>query len=379
MALLGFNAGAEEPPPADPPDDGPVELQLLGVNDFHGHLEPPEPGLGGAAWLGAHLNQAARSHPDRTIRVHAGDMIGASPLISSHFHDEPTIEATNMMGFDVGAVGNHEFDEGGAELMRVLRGSRYQWLAANTVDPETGATFLPPYKVIERGGVRVGFIGVTTDDTPTWLLPEFKRDYRFLDVSDAVNRWVPELRAAASRRSWCSPTRARSRRATSAAGEIADETAEMDDAVDVVVAGHTHSRLNFTVDGKLVVESFAYGTGYDRVQIGVDRVTGDVIASPPSCGHDPRRRGARPRAGGPGRGIRLGASRRSATAWWASWTRSSTRTSSASWWPTPSAPSRGPTWPSSTPATRASRAWTPARSATRRPSSCTPTSTPSCA
>ena len=100
------------------------------------------------------------------------------------------------MGFDVGAVGNHEFDEGGAELLRVLQGSRYQWLAANTVDPATGATFLPPYRVIERAGVRVGFIGVTTDDTPTWLLPEFKREYRFLDISDTVNRWVPELRAS---------------------------------------------------------------------------------------------------------------------------------------------------------------------------------------
>jgi len=277
VALLGFNAGAEEPPPADPPDDGPVELQLLGVNDFHGHLEPPEPGLGGAAWLGAHLNQAARSHPDRTIRVHAGDMIGASPLISSQFHDEPTIEATNMMDFDVGAVGNHEFDEGGDELMRVLRGSRYQWLAANTVDPETGATFLPPYKVIERGGVRVGFIGVTTDDTPTWLLPEFKRDYRFLDLSDTVNRWVPELRARGVEAIVVLAHAGAFQKGQSAAGEIADETSQMDDAVDVVVAGHTHSQLNFTVDGKLVVESFAYGTGYDRVRISVDRVTGDVI------------------------------------------------------------------------------------------------------
>jgi 5'-nucleotidase len=277
VALLGFNAGAEEPPPADPPDDGPVELQLLGVNDFHGHLEPPELGLGGAAWLGAHLNQAARSHPDRTIRVHAGDMIGASPLISSHFQDEPTIEATNMMDFDVGAVGNHEFDEGGDELMRVLRGSRYQWLAANTVDPETGATFLPPYKVIERGGVRVGFIGVTTDDTPTWLLPEFKRDYRFLDISDTVNRWVPELRARGVEAIVVLAHSGAFQKGQSAAGEIADETAQMDDAVDVVVAGHTHSQLNFTVDGKLVVESFAYGTGYDRVKISVDRVTGDVI------------------------------------------------------------------------------------------------------
>ena len=147
VALLGLNAGADEPPPAS--DDGPVELQLLGVNDFHGNLEPPEPGIGGAAWLGAHLDNAARSHPDRTIRVHAGDMIGASPLISSHFHDEPTIEATNMMGFDVGAVGNHEFDEGGDELTRVLQGSRYQWLAANTARPASrkfGLSQLPTFE-----------------------------------------------------------------------------------------------------------------------------------------------------------------------------------------------------------------------------------------
>ena len=276
VALLGLNAGAEEPPPTS--DDGPVELQLLGVNDFHGNLEPPEPGIGGAAWLGAHLDNAARSHPDRTIRVHAGDMIGASPLISSHFHDEPTIEATNMMGFDVGAVGNHEFDEGGDELTRVLQGSRYQWLAANTVDPETGATFLPPYKVIERGGVRVGFIGVTTDDTPTWLLPEFKREYRFLDISETVNRWVPELRSRGVEAIVVLAHSGAFQKGDEAEGEIADETAQMDDAVDVVIAGHTHSQLNFSVDGKLVVESFPYGTGYDRVRITVDRVTGDVIA-----------------------------------------------------------------------------------------------------
>ncbi len=277
VALLGLNAGADEPAPA-PEDDGPVELQLLGVNDFHGNLEPPEPGLGGAAWLGAHLDNAARSHPDGTIRVHAGDMIGASPLISSHFHDEPTIEATNLMGFDVGAVGNHEFDEGGDELMRVLKGSRYQWLAANTVDPETGATFLPPYKVIERSGVRVGFIGVTTDDTPTWLLPEFKREYRFLDISETVNRWVPELRSRGVEAIVVLAHSGAFQKGDAAEGEIVDETAQMDDAVDVVIAGHTHSQLNLSVDGKLVVESFPYGTGYDRVRISVDRVTGDVIA-----------------------------------------------------------------------------------------------------
>ena len=95
---------------------------MLGVNDFHGHLEAPRPGLGGAAWLKAHLDRATVQ--GRTIRVHAGDMIGASPLISSWFHDEPTMEAGNELGFDVGTLGNHEFDEGGDELIRMLRGGQ---------------------------------------------------------------------------------------------------------------------------------------------------------------------------------------------------------------------------------------------------------------
>ena len=119
VALLGLNAGAQQPNATSPA--GTVQIQLLGVNDFHGHLEPPEPGIGGAAWLGAWLNRAETSQSERTIRVHAGDMVGASPLISSHFKDIPTIEATNLMGFDVGTVGNHEFDEGGAEMLRLVR------------------------------------------------------------------------------------------------------------------------------------------------------------------------------------------------------------------------------------------------------------------
>ena len=151
-----------------------MKLRLLGVNDFHGHLEPPRPGIGGAAWLKSHLDRATL--PGRTIRVHAGDMVGATPLISSSFHDEPTIEAANEIGFDVGTVGNHEFDEGGDELMRLLQGGQrtgpealkpdlagqlantsspdfagaaFPYIAANTVDRD-GGLLLPPY-VSERG------------------------------------------------------------------------------------------------------------------------------------------------------------------------------------------------------------------------------------
>jgi 5'-nucleotidase len=294
VALLGLRAGADEPAP--PPPAGTVELQLLGVNDFHGNLEPPQPGLGGAAWLSAHLARAARSHPERTITVHAGDMVGASPLVSSYFHDEPAIEATNRMGFDVGTVGNHEFDEGGAELLRLLRGGhrsggrrpetsdpdwggvRYPYIAANTIDRATGEPILPPYEVVERQGVRVGFIGVTTEDTPTWLLPQYRRPYRFTDISNAVNRWVPELRRRGIEAIVVLAHSGAFQKGTMAAGEIVDETEQMDDAIDVVIAGHTHSRLNLTVDGKLVVESEAYGTGYDQVTMTVDRTTGDVVS-----------------------------------------------------------------------------------------------------
>src|SRR5829696_3185260 len=276
VALLGLNAGADQPTATK--RGNTVELQLLGVNDFHGHLEPPEPGVGGAAWLGAWLNRAATSHPERTIRVHAGDMVGASPLISSHFKDQPTIEATNQMGFDVGTLGNHEFDEGGAEALRLVRQARYPYIAANTVTRDGGELILPPYRIVERDGVKVGFIGVTTTDTPYFLLSEFARQHEWLDLSDTVNRWVPELRRRGVEAIVVLAHAGALQEGDDAAGEVVDETREMDGAVDVVVAGHTHSRLDVEVDGKLVVEALSYGVAFDRVQITVDRGTGDVVS-----------------------------------------------------------------------------------------------------
>jgi 5'-nucleotidase len=291
-----------------------VHLRLLGVNDFHGTLEPPGSlrrradgrriSVGGAATLESHLDRAAL--PGRTVRVHAGDMVGASPLISSHFHDEPSVEAMNLMGFDVGTLGNHEFDEGPAELMRLLRGGRrrgaaalkrdargrlrntssssfrgaaFPYVAANTVD-RRGRLLLPPYRIVTRAGVKLGFIGVTTETTPDYLLARHRSGLRFLDISRAVNRWVPALRRrgvraivvlAHSGAFHLGPTRA--------AGEIVDEARQMSDDVDVVIAGHTHSRLNLRVGRKLVVEAFSYGTAYDKVDISVDRRSGEVLAS----------------------------------------------------------------------------------------------------
>ena len=320
VALLGLYAQAGTPEPRtggpDRPESdsrgGVVKLRLLGVNDFHGHLEPPRPGIGGAAWLKSHLDRATL--PGRTIRVHAGDMVGATPLISSWFHDEPTIEAANELGFDVGTVGNHEFDEGGDELMRLLRGGRrtgpealkrdvtgefvntsspgfagagFPYIAANTVD-RNGELPLPPYHVIERAGARVGFIGVTTRSTPTFLLKRHAAPFGFTDISDAVNRWVPELRSRGIEAIVVlahagGPTQDRTD-APNYVGEIIDEAREMSSAVDVVVAGHSHSRIHVRVpnsDGsgdKLIVEALSYGVAYDQVDIRVDTRTGEVVS-----------------------------------------------------------------------------------------------------
>jgi 5'-nucleotidase len=313
VALIGLAASAD-PPSGDGAEgerEGVVKLRLLGVNDLHGHLEPPREGIGGAAWLDAHLDAA--TVPGRTIRVHAGDMVGASPLISSWFHDEPAIEATNQLGFDVGTLGNHEFDEGGEELLRLLRGGQrtgsgalkrdaagrlvntsaadysgaaYPYIAANTIDRD-GEPLLPPYEIVERAGVRVGFIGVTTTSTPHFLLPRHAARFRFTDVSDAVDRWVPELQRQGVEaivvlaHSGASNEEPGNR--DSAAGEIVDEAAQMSSAVDVVIAGHSHSLLNLRVpnadgDGdKLVVEALSYGVAYDQVDIAVDRASGDVV------------------------------------------------------------------------------------------------------
>ena len=297
VALVGLYANAGEPAAtkASPKLAGKVRLRLLGVNDFHGHLEPPERGLGGAAWLKAHLDRAEL--PGRTIRVHAGDMVGASPLISGWFHDEPSIESGNEIGFDVGTVGNHEFDEGGDELLRLLQGGRrsgpearkrdadgrlvntsspnfsgaaYPFLAANTFERE-GGTLLPPHLVLERAGARVGFIGVTTPSTPRWLLPRHSRRFSYADMSETVNSSVAELRADG--------VEAIVVLAHAGEGEIEAETRQMSDAVDVVVAGHTHSSMNLRVDGKLIVEAESYGRAFDKIDITIDRVTGDVVGT----------------------------------------------------------------------------------------------------
>ncbi|MBN1529971.1 MAG: bifunctional metallophosphatase/5'-nucleotidase [Thermoleophilaceae bacterium] len=286
VALLGLYARADSPEQAT----GLVKLRLLGINDLHGHVEPPAEGLGGAAWLAAGLDRA--TIPGRTIKVHAGDLVGASPLASAYFHDEPSIEVANEIGFDVATLGNHEFDEGVGELRRLLDGSpgfagaRFPYTSANVTDAD-GNLLLRPYEIVERAGVRIGFIGVTTPTATRYLLPRYSGGLRFGDMSDAVNRQVPELRrrgveAIVVLAHSGAPTQVGD--GARASGQVVDEVRQMSDAVDVVVAGHSHTELNLRIPNqsggghKLVVESLSYGTAFDQVDMTLDRATGDVIA-----------------------------------------------------------------------------------------------------
>ena len=154
------------------------------------------------------------------------------------------------------------------------------------MERSSGRLLLPPYRVVERAGVRVGFIGVTTPSTPHWVLPRFADRFRFLDISDTVNRWAGELRRRGVEAIVVlahSGAPSQEGDGTRATGEVVEESREMSDAVDVVIAGHSHSRLNLRVPNpsghgdKLVVEADSYGTAFDQVNLSVDRRSGDVL------------------------------------------------------------------------------------------------------
>ena len=172
----------------------PVDLRILAINDFHGYLRPPPGGIaitdpedktkkitvpaGGAEHMATLVGQLREGHKN-TIFVAAGDLIGASPFLSAMFHDEPTIEALSMMGLNISAVGNHEFDEGKDELLRMqnggchpvdqcqgphpFAGAKFRYLAASTFEKGSGKTVFPAYDIREFDGIPVAFIGLTLE------------------------------------------------------------------------------------------------------------------------------------------------------------------------------------------------------------------------
>ena len=239
-----------------------------------------------------------------SLVVSAGDLIGASPLVSALFHDEPTIEAMNLIGLDLNAVGNHEFDEGATELRRMqdggchpvdgcldgdpFAGADFDFLAANVIDDATGKTLFAPYSIQNFTGARVAFIGMTLEGTPTIVSAAGIAGYSFLDEADTVNALVPELRRrgvesivvlvheGGAQTVAADPMTVNT--CTGISGPIVDIVNRLDDAVDLVISGHTHQAYNCQIDGKAVTSAYSFGRVVTDIDMKVDRRTGDTTS-----------------------------------------------------------------------------------------------------
>lgn len=279
-ATLVLGACATVPEPAETP--APVTVKIVGLNDFHGNLEPlarpirltgedgaeHEVRAGGAAYLASAVAQA-RQGGDHSLVIAAGDLIGASPLVSSLFLDEPTIGAMNRLGLDFNAVGNHEFDRGWRELKRMQQGgcekhgmrepcagepefggADFAFLAANVVT-EGGETLFPGSSIRHFGSgeraVALGVIGLTLEETPTLVTPSGVAGLTFGDEAGAINALVPELERAGADaivvaiHQGLAPEPGTPFSGCGAiAGPLREVLERLDPRVDLVISGHTH-------------------------------------------------------------------------------------------------------------------------------------------
>jgi 5'-nucleotidase len=289
-----------------------VDVQLLGLNDFHGHLESTTPGTiapdpasprvpaGGAEYLATHVRAKAAENRN-TLVVSAGDLIGASPLLSALFHDEPTIEAMNRIGLDLNSVGNHEFDEGAAELLRMQRGgchpvdgcldgtgfggAHFRFLAANVVRADSGKTLFPPYAIRKFGGIKVGFIGMTLEGTPDIVSPSGVAGLDFLDEAETANRYARELRRKHGVRAivvllhegGVQSATGGINTCDGLSGSIADIVNRTTKAVDLFMTGHTHAAYNCVIDGRPVTSASSFGRLLTDIDLKLDRHSRDVV------------------------------------------------------------------------------------------------------
>ena len=293
----------------------PVELRILAINDFHGYLQPFSGGIGitdpadttkkiavaagGSETMATLVRQLREGHAN-TIFVAAGDLIGASPLLSAMFHDEPTIESLSMMGLQIASVGNHEFDEGRDELLRMQNGgchpldkcrgphpflgAKFHYLAASTFEKATGKTLFPPYEIREFDGIPVAFIGLTLKGTNEIISPAAAAGLEFRDEADTVNALVPALRARGVEaivvliHEGGAPT-GDYNECPGISGPIVDIVKKLNKAVDVVISGHTHRAYVCEIDGRLVTSGDKFGTLVTAIDLKLDRTTRDVLSA----------------------------------------------------------------------------------------------------
>jgi len=304
MALLLVMVGTASGGATAAPTSPLVDVQLLAINDFHGNLDPPAGSsgrigsidAGGVEYLATHIAQLEATNPN-TLVVSAGDLIGASPLLSALFHDEPTIEAMNLLGLDFNAVGNHEFDEGAAELLRMqnggchptdgcldgdgFAGADFQFLAANVVRKDNGKTLFPAYKIRSFGGAKLAIIGVVLEGTPTIVTPSGVAGLEFKDEAETVNALIPQLKAKGVNAITVLIHEGGVQSGTfngcvGISGAIVDIVNRFDPAVDVVISGHTHQAYNCQLNNMLVTSASSFGRLVTDVDLTIDRATGEV-------------------------------------------------------------------------------------------------------
>lgn len=325
LAAAGLAAAVLAACGAAPPRDAPpLQLRLIAFNDFHGHLEStgltlpwPDPAdrarvarlaTGGAAPL-AGLVRALRQGAPHSLVVSSGDLIGATPLISALFLHESTIDIANRIGVDLAIPGNHEFDAGRDELLRVLRGgcrtgpadalarscplearhegARFPTFAANVTHTD-GRTLFPPSVVKTVDGVRVGFIGAVTRATPGIVVRSGVAGLRFGDEAAAINAEAERLDAQGVRALVAviheggdtgtpgAPLAWNDAGCPDPRGEIFDIVRRLSPKVDVVLSAHTHQGYRCVIDGRPVMQATALGRGVSVADLVIDRASGEI-------------------------------------------------------------------------------------------------------
>ncbi|MBI3749717.1 MAG: bifunctional metallophosphatase/5'-nucleotidase, partial [Chloroflexi bacterium] len=228
-----------------------------------------------------------------------GDLIGASPLVSAVFHDEPTVEAMNSLNMNFAVVGNHEFDEGVPELLRIQNGgcnpidgcqsghtyggANFEYLAANVIGPD-GRTILPPYAVVNVGGTKIGLIGVVTTETPTIVMPSAVAGLTFLDETSTVNKYAAELRQRQVNTIVVllhagNPKGGGLNTCPTLDPKFESMITGMDSAVKVVISGHSHQTYNCTIGGKIVTQAKNAGRVLTDIDLTIDRGTGKATTA----------------------------------------------------------------------------------------------------
>lgn len=273
----------------------PVEIQILAINDFHGNLDPPSAAdgmvnkipAGGIEYLATHLRNAERDNPN-SIVVAAGDLMGASPLISALFQDGPTIEALNALNLEVTSVGNHEFDHGPEELSRRVAAARYQYLAANVVKAQNPSEALLPATAVRIvGGVKIGFIGETLEGTARIVAASSVKDLRFLEESSVANAAAAQLERDGVHaivlliheggQQYPANGLADPNGCENLRGAIGPIARKLSSAIKVVISAHTHQFYNCEIAGHTVTSAGSYGRLFTRVNLSIDAANDRIV------------------------------------------------------------------------------------------------------